>query len=77
VTVLRKEGRGQWGNGKGYSHTKFQGYLPKNIHNAGEIRLFFRFLPNETLSLKGDPSNDGKNWRNDNDLWSSNAKISS
>jgi hypothetical protein len=40
---------------------KFQGYEPKNIHNAGEIGLFFRFISNETMSLKGDPSSGGKN----------------
>jgi hypothetical protein len=36
-------------------------YGPKNICIADETGLFFRFPPNSTPSLKGDPCNGGKN----------------
>jgi hypothetical protein len=39
----------------------FQGYDPKNIHNAGEIGLFFRVLHKFYNELKGDPSSGGNN----------------
>jgi hypothetical protein len=38
-----------------------EGYKPKNIYNADETELLFRLPTNETVSLKGDPCNGGKN----------------
>jgi hypothetical protein len=37
------------------------GFKPKDIYNADETGLFFRFPHNKTLSLKGDPCNGRKN----------------
>lgn len=39
------------------------GYEPMNIYNAEETGLFFRFPPNRTWSLTGDPCSDRKNSR--------------
>lgn len=38
-----------------------QGYHQDDIYNADETGLFFRCLPDKTLTFKGDPCNGGKN----------------
>lgn len=38
-----------------------EGYDPENIYNADETGLFFKCLPDKTLSFKGDKCHGGKN----------------
>jgi hypothetical protein len=48
---------------KGTVLNVFEGYEPNNIYNTDETGLFFRLPLNKTLSLKGDPCNGGKNFK--------------